>query len=160
MLAVYAASTNPDDPLAALEVGERPDPEPPDGWTTVEVRAASLNHHDLWSLRGVGLSEDPLPMILGCDAAGVDTDGNEVIVHSVIATDDWRGDETLDPRRTLLSEKHQGALAERVAVPRAQPRTQAGGALVRGGVVPADRLADRLPDAVRQGAACGPARPC
>jgi len=57
-------------------------------------------------------------MILGCDAAGVDEDGNEVIVHSVIASDDWRGDETLDPKRTLLSEKHQGALAERVAVPR------------------------------------------
>ncbi len=97
---------------------ERPDPEPPGGWTTVEVRAASLNHHDLWSLRGVGLPEDRLPMILGCDAAGVDGDGNEVIVHSVIASDDWRGDETLDPKRTLLSEKHQGALAERVAVPR------------------------------------------
>jgi NADPH:quinone reductase-like Zn-dependent oxidoreductase len=118
MLAVYAASIDADDPLAALEVGERPDPEPPDGWTVVDVRAASLNHHDLWSLRGVGLAEEALPMILGCDAAGVDPDGNEVIVHSVIASDDWRGDETLDPRRTLLSEKHQGALAERVAVPR------------------------------------------
>jgi NADPH:quinone reductase-like Zn-dependent oxidoreductase len=118
MLAVYAASTNADDPLAALEVGERPDPDPPDGWVVVDVRAASLNHHDLWSLRGVGLPDDRLPMILGCDAAGVDPDGNEVIVHSVIASDGWRGDETLDPRRTLLSEKHQGALAERVAVPR------------------------------------------
>ena len=28
----------------------------PDGWTTVEVKASSLNHHDLWSLRGVGLA--------------------------------------------------------------------------------------------------------
>jgi NADPH:quinone reductase-like Zn-dependent oxidoreductase len=118
MLAVYAAATNADDPLAVLEVGDRPEPDPPDGWTTVDVRAASLNHHDLWSLRGVGLPDDQLPMILGCDAAGVDADGNEVIVHSVIATDDWRGDETLDPKRTLLSERHQGALAERVAVPR------------------------------------------
>jgi NADPH:quinone reductase-like Zn-dependent oxidoreductase len=118
MLAVYAAATNADDPLAALAVGDRPEPDPPEGWTTVEVRAASLNHHDLWSLRGVGLPDDRLPMILGCDAAGVDADGNDVIVHSVIATDDWRGDETLDPKRTLLSERHPGALAERVAVPR------------------------------------------
>ena len=118
MLAVFAESTNAEDPLSALQVGERPDPEPPAGWATVEVRAASLNHHDLWSLRGVGLPEDRLPMILGCDAAGVDEEGNEVIVHSVIASDGWRGDETLDPGRTLLSEKHQGALAERVAVPR------------------------------------------
>jgi NADPH:quinone reductase-like Zn-dependent oxidoreductase len=118
MLAAYAAATNADDPLAALEVGDRPEPDPPDGWTTVDVRAASLNHHDLWSLRGVGLPDDRLPMILGCDAAGVDADGNEVIAHSVIASGDWRGDETLDPKRTLLSELHQGALAERVAVPR------------------------------------------
>ena len=118
MQAVYAARTDADDPLSALEVGDRPDPEPPDGWTTVDVKAASLNHHDLWSLRGVGLPEDRLPMILGCDAAGVDADGNDVIVHSVIASDGWRGDETLDPKRSLLSELHPGALAEKVAVPR------------------------------------------
>ncbi len=117
MLAAFVETTNPDDPLAALQIGDRPDPEPPDGWTTVEVRAASLNHHDLWSLRGVGLPDERLPMILGCDAAGVDPDGNEVIVHSVIASDGWRGDETLDPKRSLLSELHQGSLAERVTVP-------------------------------------------
>ena len=57
-------------------------------------------------------------MILGCDAAGVDEDGNEVIVHSVIASPGWHGDETLDPERTLLSELLPGTLAERVAVPR------------------------------------------
>jgi NADPH:quinone reductase-like Zn-dependent oxidoreductase len=118
MLAVFASRTDADDPLSALEVDERPDPQPPDGWATVTVKAASLNHHDLWSLRGVGLAEDQLPMILGCDAAGLDEDGNEVIVHSVIASDGWRGDETLDPKRSLLSERHQGALAERVAVPK------------------------------------------
>jgi NADPH:quinone reductase-like Zn-dependent oxidoreductase len=118
MLAVYASRTDPDDPLSALEVGERPDPAPPDRWVTVDVKAASLNHHDLWSLRGVGLPDDRLPMILGCDAAGTDPDGNEVIVHSVIASDGWRGDETLDPKRTLLSELHPGALAGKVAVPR------------------------------------------
>jgi len=118
MLAVYAKSINPDDPLAGLEVGERPEPEHADGWTTIDVRAAALNHHDLWSLRGVGLGEDSLPMILGCDAAGTDPEGNAVVVHSVIASDTWRGDETLDPKRTLLSELHQGALAQRVAVPK------------------------------------------
>ena len=89
----------------------------PDGWTTVTVKAAALNHHDLWSLRGVGLDEESLPMILGCDAAGVDDDGNDVVVHSVIASPGWRGDETLDPKRSLLSERHPGTLAEKVAVP-------------------------------------------
>ena len=118
MLAAYAASTDADDPLGGLVVGERPEPDPASGWVTVDVRAAALNHHDLWSLRGVGLPADRLPMILGCDAAGVDPDGNEVLVHAVIGSEGWGGDETLDPRRTLLSELHQGTLAERVAVPR------------------------------------------
>jgi NADPH:quinone reductase-like Zn-dependent oxidoreductase len=118
MLAVYATEINPDDHLRGLQVGEVADPAPQGGWTTVTVKAAALNHHDLWSLRGVGLSADALPMILGCDAAGIDEDGNEVVVHSVISNDSWRGDETLDPRRSLLSERHPGTLAQRVAVPR------------------------------------------
>ncbi len=119
MLALTAASIHPDAPLDGLVLGERPDPTPPDGWTTVAVRAAALNHHDLWTLKGVGISAERLPMVLGCDAAGVDEDGNEVIVHAVIGDPDaGGGDETLDPRRSLLSEVHDGTLAERVAVPR------------------------------------------
>src|SRR3954467_1680993 len=117
MFAVYADQFSKDDPLAALQVGERPDPEVPEGWTTVSVRAASLNHHDLFSLRGVGLRAESLPMILGCDAAGLDEDGNEVVVHAVISDPSWRGDETLDPKRSLLSGRHQGTFAERVTVP-------------------------------------------
>ncbi|WP_293781866.1 zinc-binding dehydrogenase [uncultured Aeromicrobium sp.] len=118
MFAVYANAINPDDPLGGLVVGERPDPQVPEGWTTVTVKAASINHHDVWSLRGVGLREESLPMILGCDAAGLDEDGNEVIVHAVISDPSWSGDETLDPRRSLLSERFQGTFAEKVAVPR------------------------------------------
>ncbi len=118
MLAAYAADIDPKDPLSGLAIDDRPEPEVPDGWTTVTVKATSLNHHDLWSLRGVGLPADRLPMILGCDAAGLDEDGNEVVVHAVIASDDWRGDETFDPRRSLLSERYQGSFAERVTVPR------------------------------------------
>jgi NADPH:quinone reductase-like Zn-dependent oxidoreductase len=118
MLAVYADRFSKQDPLSALQVGERPDPDVPEGWTTVTVRAASLNHHDLFSLRGVGLREEALPMILGCDAAGHDEDGNEVVVHAVISDPSWTGDETLDPKRSLLSERYQGTLAEKVAVPR------------------------------------------
>ena len=118
MLAAFAAAIDRDDPLSGLRVGERPEPDVPDGWTVVNVRSAALNHHDLWSLRGVGLGEEALPMILGCDAAGTDEDGNEVVVHAVITSESWRGDDTLDPRRSLLSERYQGALAERVAVPK------------------------------------------
>ncbi len=118
MFAVYAQSFSTDDPLSGLGIGERPEPDVPDGWVVVTVKAASINHHDVWSLRGVGLREEALPMILGCDAAGLDEDGNEVLVHAVISTPGWRGDETLDPKRSLLSERYQGTFAEKVAVPR------------------------------------------
>ena len=117
MFAVYAQGFSDEDPLSGLVVGERPDPDVPNGWTTVTVRAASLNHHELWSLRGVGLREEALPMILGCDAAGLDEDGNEVVVHSVISDPGWTGDETLDPKRSLLSERYQGTFADKVVVP-------------------------------------------
>ena len=119
MLAAYAARFDADDPLSGLEVGERPSPNEHPGWTTVQVKAAGLNHHDVWSLKGVGLPADRLPMILGCDGAGVAADGTEVIIHAVVPSDGWTGDETLDPRRTLLSELHDGTLAEQVAVPAA-----------------------------------------
>ncbi len=118
MFSAYVESFSNDDPLSGLVLGERPYPSVPDGWTTVSVKAAALNHHDLWSLRGVGLGEDELPRILGCDAAGVDTDGNDVVVHSVICDPGWFGDETLDPKRSLLSERYEGTFAEQVAVPR------------------------------------------
>ena len=118
MRSVYAASQDPDDPLSGLTIGDL-EPEVPEDWVWVRVRAAALNHHDLWSLRGVGLSAEKLPMVLGTDAAGIAPDGSEVIVHGVIASRGWRGDETLDPRRTLLSERYPGTLAERVAVPAA-----------------------------------------
>lgn len=120
MFAVYADSfaSSADEPLAGLVIGERPDPVAPEGWATVTVKAASLNHHDLWSLRGVGLKAEALPMILGCDAAGYDEDGNEVVVHAVVSDPMWRGDETFDPRRSLLSERHQGTFADKVIVPK------------------------------------------
>ncbi|MEU4743410.1 zinc-binding dehydrogenase [Actinosynnema sp. NPDC023658] len=117
MFAVYAAEPSPQDPIAALRVGERPEPEVPEGWVKVAVRAASLNMHDLWTLRGVGIKAEQFPMILGCDGAGVLEDGTEVVLHSVIGDPTWFGDETLDPRRTLLTEKYQGTFADYVVVP-------------------------------------------
>jgi NADPH:quinone reductase-like Zn-dependent oxidoreductase len=116
MFAVTATQTDPDNPLKGLTLGDRPEPTVPEGWTMITVRATALNHHDLWTLKGVGISQDRLPIILGCDAAGVDENGDEVIVHSVIGTP-VNGDETLDPRRSLLSETYDGTFAEKVTVP-------------------------------------------
>ena len=118
MLAASAVSASLEDPLSALEVGQVEEPNVPEGWALVDVKAVSLNHHDVWSLRGIGLPEERLPMIIGCDAAGIDEKGNEVVVHSVLGDPEFPGGEIVDPGRTLLSELHPGTLAERVAVPR------------------------------------------
>jgi NADPH:quinone reductase-like Zn-dependent oxidoreductase len=117
MFAVYAAEPNADAPLKSLVVGERPDPEVPAGHVAVDVKAASVNMHDLWTLRGVGIKADQFPMILGCDGAGTLEDGSPVVIHSVVVTPGWTGDETLDPRRTMLTERYQGTFAERVVLP-------------------------------------------
>ncbi|MGI5178768.1 zinc-binding dehydrogenase [Dactylosporangium sp. CA-152071] len=109
MRAAFASSFNDADPLAGLTVGEAPAPVPGDGWAVVDVRASALNHHDLWSLRGVGLRPEQLPMILGCDAAGIGPDGAEVVVYPVVFTPSGEV--------SILSEFYQGTVAEQVTVP-------------------------------------------
>lgn len=118
MLAVRCLSQSAENPLLGLSLDEVPEPIPPQGWVRVHVKACALNHHDLWSLKGVGLDPTRLPMTLGCDGVGLLEDGSEVVIHSVIGDPAaGNGDETLDPKRTLLSELHQGTLAEQVIVP-------------------------------------------
>ena len=117
VLAAYATGVNPDDPISCVEVGPLEPGDTPDDWVTVDIRAASVNHHDLWTLRGP-LPAGGLPMILGTDAAGVAEDGREVIVHGVLADPlAGHGDETCDPDRHLLSERVSGTFAEQVRVP-------------------------------------------
>ena len=59
MLALTLTAPSFKAPLSAIDVGERDSPIAPDGWTTVELRAASLNHHDVWNMRGVGVDIGP-----------------------------------------------------------------------------------------------------
>ena len=118
MFAVYAAGMDAADPLSWLRVGEIEQPPTPEDWVDVHVRAASLNHHDLFSLTGQALAADRVPMILGTDAAGVTADGREVVVYAVVGdAAAGSGDETLDPRRSLLSELYPGTFADVVRVP-------------------------------------------
>jgi len=118
MRAAVAVAQSATDPIAGLVVQDVPEPEVPEGWVKVRVRAASLNPHDLWTLRGVGHPAERIPMILGCDGVG-ELDGRRVLLHGVIGDPDaGGGDETLDPRREILSEIHPGTFAEYIAVPR------------------------------------------
>ncbi|WTW98858.1 zinc-binding dehydrogenase [Streptomycetaceae bacterium NBC_01309] len=119
MLACLAVRQDPEYPLNGLELREITKPEPREDWALVRVVAAALNHHDIWTLRGVGHPPERLPIVLGADAAGYDEDGNAVVIYPVIGDPSaGAGDETLDPDRALLSEKHNGTLAEFVCVPR------------------------------------------
>jgi NADPH:quinone reductase-like Zn-dependent oxidoreductase len=110
------------DPLAGLsvtDVGDRPQPP---GWVTVRLRAAALNAHDLWSLRGVGLTPRDLPRVLGSDGAGIAGAAGEqdrdVVVYPVVAAHPPESPAFLDPRTApLLSERHDGTLAQQVRVP-------------------------------------------
>src|SRR5258708_24737718 len=136
MLAAYAARTDRENPLAALEVGELPPPEPPPGWALVRVAAASLNHHDLWTLRGVSSRPVEPPQVIGCDVAGTVAaygpdrpdgspgEGTRVVAHSGIGCGDCMTCRDADPLFcrdfAMLSEgPYQGTLAEYVPVPAA-----------------------------------------
>jgi NADPH:quinone reductase-like Zn-dependent oxidoreductase len=120
MFAVYATHAAPDDPLSALRIGELPEPKVPDGWVRVKVSHASLNRHDLFTLRGITAHPEGInyPIILGNDAAGTLDDGTEVVIYPMIGSDDWRGDETLDPEWHIPSEFVHGTFADHVVVPR------------------------------------------
>jgi NADPH:quinone reductase-like Zn-dependent oxidoreductase len=119
MFAVYASGPSPDDPLASLIVGERPESQVPEGWVRVKVSHASLNRHDLFTLRGITAQSEPIafPMILGNDGAGTLDDGTPIVIYPVMGSDDWRDDETLDPRWHIFSERVPGTFADYVAVP-------------------------------------------
>lgn len=119
MLAVTLEEPSFRDPTSGARVGERDAPQVPDGWTTVTLKAASLNHHDVWNLRGVGVDKSWLPVVMGSDGAGVDADGNDVIVYPLLASAAaGGGDETHDPKRQMLSDGIDGTFAEQVAVPK------------------------------------------
>jgi NADPH:quinone reductase-like Zn-dependent oxidoreductase len=120
MFAVYATHAAPDNPLSALKIGERPKPEVPAGWVRVKVSHASLNRHDLFTLRGMSGHPEgiPYPIILGNDAAGVLDDGTPVVIYPMMGSEDWRGDETLDPGWHIPSEFIHGTFAEYAVVPR------------------------------------------
>jgi len=118
LLAAVCARITPDDPLAGLEIREVPEPTAPDGWEVIDVRAAAINHHDLFSLRGIGITEEEVPVILGTDAAGVTADGREVVVHAVLGNPEPGEDETLAADFHVFSERGvPGTLAQRMAVP-------------------------------------------
>ena len=119
MRAAVAVRMDERDPLSALEVKDGwPEPEPGPGQQRIRVAATTVNMHDLWTLRGVGVDAASFPKILGCDIVGWDAQGREVMVTGAFGDPDaGDGDETFDPRRTLISEDLPGSFGEITVVP-------------------------------------------
>src|SRR5882672_1237015 len=120
MFAIYATHAAPNDPLSALKIGQRPEPEVPEGWVRVKISHASLNRHDLFTLRGISGHPEGItyPIILGNDAAGTLDDGTPVVIYPLMGSNDWRDDETLDPQWHIPSEFIQGTFADYAVVPK------------------------------------------
>jgi NADPH:quinone reductase-like Zn-dependent oxidoreductase len=90
-----------------LRYEDAPDPEPRPGEILVSLRAASLNHLDIWIRKG--LPSVPKPRILGADGAGVREDtGERVVINPGLE----HGDRIL-----VIGEHMDGTHAELVAVP-------------------------------------------
>jgi NADPH:quinone reductase-like Zn-dependent oxidoreductase len=91
-----------------LRYEDAPDPEPREGEVVVDLRAASLNHLDVWIRRG--LPSVPKPRILGADGAGLiaGTDERVVINPGILR----------DGKMHIVGETMDGTHAERIAVPR------------------------------------------
>ena len=122
--------------LANLTVGDLPAAEPPQTGSgrASECARRPLNHHDIWTLRGVSSAPVTPPQILGCDAAGnVESYGGEppvgappvgtrVVVYPIVTCGQCPAcltDEPLGCRnfRMLSEAPLGGALAEYVEIP-------------------------------------------
>ena len=102
-----------------LRYEDVPDPEPGPGEALVELRAAGLNHLDIWVRKG--LPSVPKPRILGADGSGVVAAlgdsveglavGDRVVLNPGIAH---------DGRITVVGEHMDGTYCELKALPAAQ----------------------------------------
>jgi NADPH:quinone reductase-like Zn-dependent oxidoreductase len=111
--------------------GDHPEPSPPAGSVRVRVRAAALNHLDLWTIRGIPGVSYAFPFVLGGDGAGIidavggDVDpariGQEVTLCGTVGCGTCArcraGERMLCRRFQLLGEHVDGTYADAVCVP-------------------------------------------
>jgi NADPH:quinone reductase-like Zn-dependent oxidoreductase len=89
-----------------LRYEDAPDPQPGPDDVLIQLRAASLNHLDVWVRRG--LPSVPKPRILGADGAGVDDSGRRVLINPGLEHGE---------RITVIGEHTDGTHAELIAIP-------------------------------------------
>ena len=114
-----------------LKVAEMPTPEPGPKEVRIRVKAAALNHLDIWVRKGVASPKLPLPHILGADASGVVdavgpgvtgfAPGDEVVVNPGLSCGHCErclaGEDNLCAKYEILGEHRFGAYAEYLVVP-------------------------------------------
>src|SRR5919199_1441486 len=107
MRAMKAVRIHEDGGPEVLRYEEAPDPSPGEDEVLVELRAASLNHLDVWIRKGMPSVRKP--RILGADGAGVivGTDERVVIKPGI----------EHDGKITVIGEHMDGTHAELIAVP-------------------------------------------
>jgi NADPH:quinone reductase-like Zn-dependent oxidoreductase len=117
----------------AVQVGELPDPVAAEGEVLVAVRAAALNHLDLWVRGGRSDPSLKMPHVLGSDAAGVVMalgprvhgvkEGDEVVIYPGLSCGCCefcrRGEQSECAAFGIIGLSRPGTYAERVAVPMA-----------------------------------------
>jgi NADPH:quinone reductase-like Zn-dependent oxidoreductase len=111
---VKAVRIHEDGGPEVLRYEEAPDPSPGPGEVLLSVRAASLNHLDVWLRRG--LPSVPKPRILGADGAGVVAALGEG-VDGVSVGDAVVLNPGLDDGKRIVGEHMDGTHAELIAVP-------------------------------------------
>jgi NADPH:quinone reductase-like Zn-dependent oxidoreductase len=99
-----------------LRYEDAPDPVPGTGQVLIELRAASLNHLDVWLRRG--LPSVPKPRILGADGAGIVVSGDGLAPGTRVVINP--GLEQANGRIMVVGEHTDGTHAELIAVPREQ----------------------------------------
>jgi len=99
-----------------LRYEEAPEPVPDTGQVLIDLRAASLNHLDLWVRKG--LPSVPKPRILGADGAGVVVSGPGFAPGDGVVINP--GHEHGNGRITVIGEHTDGTHAEQIAVPAEQ----------------------------------------
>ena len=107
-----------------LGVVEVPDPKPAAGEVVVSLRAAALNHRDVWIKHGqyAGLKWPCIPgsdgagMVTECgDGAGAAWQDREVIINPAFG---WgEREDTQGPQFSILGLPRDGTLAQKIAVP-------------------------------------------
>src|SRR3954470_20298724 len=99
-----------------LRFEDAPDPVPGTGQVLIELRAASLNHLDVWIRKG--LPSVPKPRILGADGAGVVVSGDGFAAGDRVVINP--GQEIGNGKVSVVGEHSDGTHAERSALPRSQ----------------------------------------